>query len=323
MMKDIDLYLTAGQSNSAGHSKVRDAESIYARYPALRDGYEYVLYAGDSLSDSAGTDQHLIHRDIPWCKARLGLGIRDDSYMGPEAGMAVALSKRYNAESGRTAGIIKLALGATSLLEKRTGSNALGNWVPPSYAEMLGIPFEKDPVTGHLYRLFLSQIRKNVGQLLQMGFETVNVKGLYWMQGCNNRYDHQNDPAAYPTAFACFAKDIRRDVAAILQDLTGRDGGAPHMMLVVGTISRTFYLDKEETIARINLPFIEMQKKLAVRISDCRVIDNSEFAVCGIDKETGHIFALGSDKAHWNQNDALEIGINAADAMMGSPTEVS
>ena len=165
-MAEIDLYLIAGQSNAAGFTKVRDAEALYGIAPALREGFDHVLYAGNARAD-ADQWKRLINRDVAWCPTRLGLGAHHEGYMGPEAGMAVVLSKRYNAESGRYAGLIKLAHGGTSLLEKRVGSNVFGNWCPPSLAKEQGIAWEGDPITGELYRLLLAQLERNARELHQ------------------------------------------------------------------------------------------------------------------------------------------------------------
>lgn len=306
-MKEIDIYLIAGQSNASGHSKVVDAERILARYPKLRCGYEFIHYAGNSRVD-ADNYTTIVNRDLPWGATRLGLGVRHDGYMGPEAGMAVGLSAYYNEANGRHAGIIKFAHGGTGLLDNRVRSNLLGNWMPPSYAKLMGLPWESDPISGVLYRLLLSQVEKNLGELFAYGgFDRIHIKGLYWMQGCHNR----GNPTEYRKAFPLFASDLRRDLAALLTRLYGNDCGAAQLPIVVGTISRTFMLDRMDMIEKINLPFIEMQRSLPELVPHCYVLDNAEFAICGWDEATQSIVALGTDKGHWNQEDALQIGINA------------
>lgn len=306
-MKTIDIYLIAGQSNAAGHSKVRDADAIYDRYPALREGVPFVHYAGNSRTDADGFSR-LVDRDLPWMPARLGLGILHDGFMGPEAGMAIGLSAYYNEESGRHAGMIKFAHGGTGLLDNRVRSNLFGNWMPPSYAECLGIPWENEPITGVLYRLLLKQVEKNLGELMAYGgFDSVRLKGLYWMQGCHNR----GNPTEYRKAFACFAADLRRDLAALTARLYGADCGATTLPILVGTLSRTFGLDRADMVETLNLPFIRMQRSLPDEIPYCYVADNAEYAICGWDAEQNTAIVLGTDKWHWNQTDALAIGINA------------
>jgi hypothetical protein len=304
-MKEIDIYLIAGQSNASGHTKVRDAEAIYRQYPELRAGYDHVHYAGNSRVD-ADNFKALVNRDFPWCRTRLGLGIRHDGYMGPEAGMAAGLSAIYNKESGRHAGLIKFAHGGTGLLDNRVRSNLFGNWMPPSYAKLIGVPWENEPITGVLYRLLLAQVEKDLRELRYYGdFDKVNIKGMYWMQGCHNR----GVPQEYRRAFPLFAADIRRDLAAVLTGLYGEDCGAAEMPIVVGTISRTFMIDGPGMIERINVPFIEMQRSLPEVVPGCYVADNSEYAICAWDEAEGKVIPLGTDTAHWNQQDALDIGV--------------
>ena len=304
-MKEIDIYLIAGQSNASGHSKIVDAESIYAQYPALREGYDHVHYAGNSRVDEENFTR-LLNRDIPWCHTRLGFGAFNEGRMGPEAGIAVGLSALYNKESGRHAGLIKFAHGGTGLLDNRVRSNLFGNWMPPSYAKLIGLPWENEPITGRLYRLLLAQVEKNLGELVAYGgFDKINIKGMYWMQGCHNR----NVPEEYRRAFPLFASDLRRDLAALITRLYGNDCGAANMPIVVGTISRTFMIDGPAMIERINLPFIEMQRSLPDVVPNCYIADNAEYAVCGWNEATGKVIPLGSDTAHWNQQDALDIGI--------------
>lgn len=37
--KTMDIYLIAGQSNAGGHTKVKDANALYAKAPGLYKGY--------------------------------------------------------------------------------------------------------------------------------------------------------------------------------------------------------------------------------------------------------------------------------------------
>lgn len=301
--KSIDIYLIAGQSNASGSTKVTDASAAYAWAPELETGYANVLYAGNSRSKT--TD-----RDLPWQNTTLGLGSTDSSYIGPEAGMAKALSAYYNPATGRTAGIIKYAVGGSSLLNKTTGDpHSYGNWVSPSYAEYLGASYTDSDATGKLYRNFLEQVERNIAELYEYGgYTEINIKGLYWMQGCNNR----TEPAAYQVAFEFFADDVRADLSALTKDFTGTsdDLGASEMPIIVGTISQTQNLIDSTTEQSINKPFVEMQKKLPQAIKNCYVVDNSQYAITRWNSTTGKVEVLGSDQWHWNQADALAIGDN-------------
>ncbi|MBQ8849126.1 MAG: hypothetical protein IJ011_02190 [Clostridia bacterium] len=317
--KTIDLYLIAGQSNAAGTTKVTDASAAYLWAPELRDGYSNVHYAGNSRSNSSGTRD----RDLPWQKAALGLGISSSAYMGPEAGMAEALSAYYNEETGRNAGIIKYAFGGSSLLNDTTGStHSDGNWVSPSYEATLSADAVVDGVTGKLYENFLAQVEKNISELEAYGgYTKVNICGLYWMQGCANR----SNPTEYQTAFTYFATDIRNDLSALMKEYTGTsdDCGASEMPIVVGTLSQTQNLNAT-TAEETNKTFIEMQKSLATTVENCYVVDNSHFAISAVNfTDTTAPIVLGSDRWHWNQADMLEIGENVGNELLYRATGYS
>lgn len=307
--KSIDIYLIAGQSNASGSTKVTNAAAAYEWAPELEIGYANVHYAGNSRSKTAD-------RDLPWQNVTLGLGSTDSSYIGPEAGMAEALSNYYNAETGKTAGIIKYAVGGSSLLNKTSGDpHSYGNWVSPSYAEHLGVSYTDSGATGKLYRNFLAQVEKNIAELYEYGgYTEINIKGLYWMQGCNNR----TEPAEYQVAFEYFADDVRADLSDLMKEFTGSsdDLGASEMSIIVGTISQTQNLTDESIEENVNKPFVEMQKGLADVIENCYVVDNSQYAITRWNTNTGSADILGSDQWHWNQADALEIGYNVGELIV-------
>ena len=305
--KSIDLYLIAGQSNATGFSSISDREGAYAVSPELKNGFTHIHYAGNSRANWSGDRD----RDIDWRNVSFDLGAKTGLF-GPEAGMAMAMSEYYNEESGRDAGFIKYAYGGSSLLNRTDGSTHCdGNWVSPSYKATLSYGVVEG-VTGKLYENFLEQVERNISELKQYGgYTTVNIRGLYWMQGCSNK----TDPAEYEKAFAYFASDIRRDLSAILKEYTGTDDdcGASEMPIVVGTISQTQNLLSENTEA-INIKFIEMQKGLAEKIEYCYVADNSAYAITRW--ENGKAVILGTDQWHWNQEDALAIGANVGNIFL-------
>ncbi len=305
--RSIDLYLIAGQSNATGFSIISDREGAYEWSPELKNGFTHIHYAGNSRSNGSGDRD----RDIDWRNVTFDLGAKTGLF-GPEAGMAKAMSEYYNEESGRDAGFIKYAYGGSSLLNRTDGSTHCdGNWVSPSYKATLTYGVVEG-VTGKLYENFLEQVERNISQLKQYGgYTTVNIRGLYWMQGCSNK----TDPVEYEKAFAYFAADIRRDLSAILKEYTGTDDdcGASEMPIVVGTISQTQNLLSENT-ENINIEFIEMQKGLADKIENCYVADNSAYAITRW--ENGKAVILGSDQWHWNQEDALAIGVNVGNIFL-------
>ena len=309
----IDIYLVAGQSNAVGYTNIVDKNAAYEYAPELKSGFSNVLFAGRLRWDS---EDYYTALDYAWRATKLGLGAGGGEKMGPEAGMAKALSEFYNETSGKTAGIIKYGHGGTSLLTKVTDttgpSNKYGTWVSPSYAvAKLGFKNQaeyKASMTGALYREFLEVIKNRLMSLRGMGYTNVNIKGLYWMQGENDR----REPDEYAVAFRYFASDIRRDVARIVRTMTaGDDRGAAQMPILVGTISQTQNLEYPRAES-VNLEFIAMQKRLPDSVSNCYVVDNSQYAISRYDENTGKVNTdgLGSDQWHWNQADQLEIGFN-------------
>ena len=319
--KSIDIYLIAGQSNAAGCTKITDRDAAYLWAPELENGYTNIHYAGNSRNNSSGVRD----RDLPWQKTTLGLGIYlggSTKYVGPEAGMAKALSVYYNEETGREAGFIKYAFGGSSLLNDTTGSTAKdGNWVSPSYSRYLGKWNYGATVTGQMYRNFIDQVEKNLLELYEYGgYTEINIKGLYWMQGCANK----SKPAEYKIAFEYFCSDVRADLSKLTLALTGgkSDLGAADMPIIVGTISQTQNLTSANT-EEVNNTFIEMQKKLPETIENCYVLDNSQYPITSWNATTGKAEIVGSDQWHWNQADALEIGENVGKLILNDILKVN
>lgn len=269
----IDIYLIAGQSNAAGTTKVNERElaALDSRYI---DGFEHILYAG-----SANPGSGPYELDIQ--KVKVGCGI-DENHMGPELGMAEALSEYYNSQTGAYAGFIKYAEGGSSLLY--TGRD----WVSPSYKKTL--TGELPDTTGYLYNEFIDEVKQRMEEYRNAGYEPV-IKGMYWMQGEANR----DNPAEYTKAFKYFVTDVRNDLTKI----TGQN--LQNMPILVGEISRTFH-DDEATDIEINTRFIAVQRELPNVVSDCYIIPSAEYDM------NNKVGAVGSDVWHWNYEDCLTIG---------------
>jgi hypothetical protein len=319
--KEIDIYLIAGQSNANGTTKITNGDEIYEDFPALQNGVPNVHYAGNARSDKGGT---VVDRKFDWQPVKLGMGYQSNR-MGPEAGMAKVFSTYYNEESGKECGILKMAHGGTGLCNTGgNGSNAFGDWSPPSFSkwpdENLSI---KNKYVGGCYRAFISEVRQRLSELQEYGgYTKINIKGLYWMQGCNDTWRYKTDKISYPKAFSCLVSDLRRDVAEIVNELQGNDGGAANMPFFIGTISRTYRMRNDdpngtpEATAARNLPFIEMQKKLAEDNENCYVVDNSVYDVMRWDYELNKAVVVGTDEAHWGQADCYQIGQNVGKMML-------
>ena len=311
LSKTLDIYIIAGQSNANGSTKISDKNAAYTFAPELEDGFSHVHYAGNSGTQSNAKN---------WQPVTLGFG-KSTEHMGPEAGMAKALSEYYNEDTGRHAGLIKLARGGTSLLNDKSGSNADGNWVSPSYAKQLGIRFAYP--TGGLYNFLLNEVEQRIMEALEYGdygFTSVRIMGLYWMQGCQDR-DYLDK---YRVALPLFVSDLRADLSAFMKHMTGTDNdlGASDMPFVIGTISETYDLSSA-TAQETNRKFIAQQKAFCdpnseLYVGNCYTVDNSQYSVSRYNPDTGKAEKLShaTDKYHWGQADALKIGENAGKKLL-------
>ncbi|MBQ5601700.1 MAG: hypothetical protein IIU77_02620, partial [Clostridia bacterium] len=103
----MDIYLIAGQSNAVGFSRISNMSAMGKFAPEVRTGgFTNVHYAGSSRHGG----NPFTCNEKQWGKTTIGAGA-NSSYIGPELGMAKALSKYYNEETERHAGIIKFAHG--------------------------------------------------------------------------------------------------------------------------------------------------------------------------------------------------------------------
>ena len=127
-----------------------------------------------------------------------------------------------------------------------------------------------------------------------MGFEEINIKGFYWMQG-ESDVGKESD---YVTAIKLFVSDIRRDLGLIVnKDLST-------LPFLVGEISLT----SGNAIGRVsqNQTFINMQNTLDEEISNTYIMPSSKY---NINKNVnGTNVAVGTDSWHWNMEDMYSIG---------------
>lgn len=248
----IDLYLVAGQSNAVGFTRY-DASALDGQ---LLNGFSNVLYTG--LTNN--TAYKVAYKG--WQNVKAGLG-QSEKYIGPELGIAQKISSVYNSDSGKTAGIIKIGVGGTNLLDTEdllTGkmqfqNQIMGNWVSPSM-EKSAKPVSKNNFTGGLYRAFVNGVFNAVEAIKAEGYSSVTVCGMYWMQGEADR----ETPKDYKEGFKLFLSDIRSD----LSDKLNADLST--LPVLIGEISETFESASEKSVA-INKKFIEMQRSLADELS--------------------------------------------------------
>ena len=291
IVKDIDIYLIGGQSNAAGCSRYDKAglEALDSRYV---NGFSNVLYSGSAYGGNNSVSPQPV---------KCGQGMYD-YFIGPELGMASVLSETCNPTTGKYAGIIKFALGGTSLVHhvdkiKEDGSSTdEADWVSQSSEATLTEGVTE--YTGWLYEHFLLEVVKQLEAYRQAGYNPI-IKGMYWMQGEEDRYYSHK----YPEAFQYFVSDLRKD-------LTERTGQSlQDMPMVIGLISRTA-CSATAGSANANATFIAMQKTLPSLVRNVYINDSSVFDMNALD-ENGNNVSISSDKensAHWKWEDVVTIG---------------
>lgn len=291
-VKDIDIYLIAGQSNASGCTNASPAELLGLGNTKYVYGFENVYYVGNAGANWMNK--------VSVGLARGGLG-ETTVRIGGELGLAEGLSKYYNKESGKYAGMIKYAVGGTSLLDDLSGYNGSdGNWVSPSYQKTLSSV--AGGLTGGLYRNFLIEFKEAWQMYKDMGFNPV-IKGFYWMQGESNRgYEDE-----YKKAFKYFVNDMKADLTKI----TGQDQS--ELPFIIGLICETEENAYANTVA-MNKTFIRMQRELAEEIPNCYVNESSGYATNALNS-SGTSYATGSDSWHWKYTDHIEIGKKLADVI--------
>ena len=307
--KSMDLYLIAGQSNAAGSSKwTKDVMMSISDKTVY--GNACVWYKGNPGSNV-------------WTLAKAGQG-SSVALMGAEVGMSAVLQDSvettqtgeryvYDAAAGRYAGIIKRSVGGTSLFNNTEGLNAVeGNWYPPTNAEKNGYDYSEGSLTGGLYRKLVADTIAAVKDLKEMGFDRVNIKGMFWMQGEADRANYHT----YRYVFQNFVSDLRRDLGEGITPMSGQDFS--NMPIFVGEISATFDQADAVTVS-YNMNFIQMQNELPSLIDHLVVLPTKDFALTALSEDGQHV-VLGSDHYHFNQKDMYEIGTIVGASMVGYPS---
>lgn len=289
----IDMYLIAGQSNAAGYS-TKDKNK-------LTETFENVGYGGEvqrNFREGGVSSRYLDFEDYIW-GVKTGLGATTAN-VGPEYGIAKVLNAQYaNRADGRKAFIFKTAAGGTSLLDKDASSGTMykwGNWYPRSYWEDGYKPntITDDPnndATGYLYALFLQNFKHVYNELKDNGYAPV-VKGLAWMQGCQDLGAHSQ----YEPVLKTFINDIRTD----LVEITG-DEMLYSMPFVIGKIATSFMTYENAQVPAFN----QMQQRVADDMgSSVATIETSDLIIVNADGSYN-----GTDQYHFNCPDAEILGV--------------
>ncbi|MBE5733298.1 MAG: sialate O-acetylesterase, partial [Clostridiales bacterium] len=317
--KIADVYLIAGQSNAVGSTLIANgAGPVYQQQnnnsfanPEIK--YDNVLYNHHAHPTTKGSG-YMITNFVPVTQ---GLGYTQaKNHIGPELGMAEYLDPIYAQKENTDAIIVKVAAGGTTLTRHYDDANLdiealrevnsydanFGTWYPESLwnvtnggltVDLWDGQYYRHP-TGLLYRELISFVKLNYQWLQDEGYTKINFKALCWMQGESDR----GQVTEYKVAFNAFMNDVRRH----LSELTGEDYS--NFPVVCGEISKTFSSAASQPT---NEKFISMQHEIAYNLNQTYVIPTKDFLIHDFN-EFGADVTLGSDGAHWNYPDMLDIG---------------
>jgi len=288
-----DVFLIAGQSNAAGSTR-SNATPMGIEYPYSPK--TNVLYYGETHRgvNGASTGRRL----ADFRPVQHGCGY-SDNHVGFELGMANVLNEMEEYKGANKKAIIfKSAAGGTSV-RANTTTGSWGSWYPPTlmardYPEITNFYHHN----GLQYRAFMDTLTDFIAELGDLGFEKINVKGLFWMQGESDR-GHCSEFADIMTVLI---SDMRRDIG----EITGVD--CSDMPFYLGEISSTFGsadLGSVEANANLNATL----HSLAGSMKNVYVAPLAKYLIneLGVNGENN---VLGSDSAHWNYEDITAIGVD-------------
>lgn len=297
-LKDIDVYLIAGQSNGVGYTAV-DSESEQAEIAKderYRNGFDDVKYYGYVECNKDTT----LPANIALRSVKLGKGAdsqgktRETKYetFGPELGMA-----KYFADNGianTNYGIIKYAAGGTAIYDEFTSNmgSQYGNWMSPSLVAKYGKG--SATLTGLCYANFLTTVRQGLKAYKDNGYNPV-IKGLAWMQG-ESESQSANNSKRYAELLSTMIADMRKD----LTEISGQN--LSELLTVVAKIPSK-YKDVVDSAAYVDVVRAQMDA-VAENDADVITIDND------------FVTLPGTDKHHYNVPDMLQVGHNFAEAFI-------
>lgn len=288
-VKTADVFMIAGQSNAAGSTR-KDSNS-YGYEITYRPKENVLYYGGTHKTIEGGAGRYL--RDFR--PVQHGCGYTDN-HVGFEIGMADVLNERdeYKGEN-KKAIIFKSAAGGTSVMPDKNYNN-FGNWYPESlWEENYWDSSLYNNIVGFQYRVFIDEFKRFLEDAKAQGFEKINLKGLFWMQGESDR----NNPDKYVDVCSALFKDFRAQFTKII----GEDCSS--MPIYVGEISETFS-SAVPTSIELNRNLIAAQHKIANLVPAVFVAELHDYAINAI--EFGQNVVLGSDQSHWNYEDIFSIG---------------
>lgn len=297
-LKDIDVYLIAGQSNGVGYTAV-DSESEQAEIAKderYRNGFDDVKYYGYVECNKDTT----LPANIALRSVKLGKGAdsqgktRETKYetFGPELGMAKYFTD--NGIANTNYGIIKYAAGGTAIYDEFTSNmgSQYGNWMSPSLVAKYGKG--SATLTGLCYANFLTTVRQGLKAYKDNGYNPV-IKGLAWMQG-ESESQSANNSKRYAELLSTMIADMRKD----LTEISGQN--LSELLTVVAKIPSK-YKDVVSSAAYVDVVRAQMDA-VAENDADVITIDND------------FVTLPGTDNHHYNVPDMLQVGHNFAEAFI-------
>ncbi len=288
-VKTADVYMIAGQSNAAGSTSVT---STAFGYEVTYRPKENVLYYGGTHKTILGYEGRYFHDFRP---VQHGCGYTD-KHVGFELGMANVLNEKEEYKGANKKAIIfKSAAGGTVVMPDGNYGN-FGNWYPESLWDK--DYWQKDNYydkIGFQYRVFLDELKQFFVDAKDQGFEKINLKGLFWMQGESDRGRADDYVSVCSTLF----EDFRSAISEISGDDYSR------LPIYVGEISETF-ASADANSVKLNDNLIAAQHKIAQSMPAVYVARLRDYAINKM--EFGKSVVVGSDQSHWNYDDIVSIG---------------
>ncbi len=307
----IHMYLIGGQSNASGATLTASSvnEDMTKTFPGFIYYGETEKY-WDREGHGQGSQGSLLENPVEPMRAGLG---RNQSHIGPEYGMADALSAHYpNAatDDGRKVVIFKSAAGGVAMRNLATGTQNVnyGTWYPRSMRAKLP-ESQLYAHTGKQYDMFVANFKKVYDSLVEQG-ESVKIMGMAWMQGESDK----GNPAEYKELLKALISDLRED----LSEITGQD--LSDMRFVAGELSDSQGPSAGSTNADIRASAIAMNKNFNAMLNNLAAensVDNFKVIASGAlpmhteDGKTLHINhtnGLIVDHDHWAADQAVELG---------------
>lgn len=288
-VKTADVYMIAGQSNAAGSTSVN---STPYGYEVTYRPKENVLYYGGTHKTILGYDGRYFNDFRP---VRHGCGFNDKN-VGFELGMANVLNEKEEYKGANKKAIIfKSAAGGTSVMPDGNYGN-FGNWYPESlWNEDYWKKENYYDKIGFQYRVFLDELKRFFVDAKKQGFEKINLKGLFWMQGETDRGRADDYVSVCSTLF----EDFRTSISKIANEDYSR------LPIYVGEISETFGSADVGSV-KLNDNMIAAQHKIANSMPAVYVARLRDYAINKM--EFGKNVVVGSDQSHWNYEDIVSIG---------------